>query len=241
MHLLLAILLRLPVILMYHQVDPQIPRDAVGRALTISPLQLSGELDYLESRHLHAVSVDDYLKATAAHEATDDMVILTFDDGYADQFTQALPILISHHAHATFFITTGNVGRRNHLTWSEIAEMQQDGMSIGGHSVQHVDLASLSPARQLYQIDGCLTALRDHGIDADTYAYPGGTFNRATEAILTKEPIAFAFTTDPSHRLGMDPQFEITRLRVRNVTTIPELARDLELQSVARLLPAPRD
>lgn len=233
MHLLLAVLLRLPIILMYHQVDPLAPHDAVGRALTVSPAQLSDELDYLESRHLRAVSVDDYLKATIAHRDTADMVILTFDDGYADQYTQAFPILLSHHAHATFFITTGSVGRRNHLTWSEIVEMQSDGMSIGGHSVQHVDLASLSPARQHFQIDGCLTALRDHGIDADTYAYPGGTFNRATEAILTKEPVALAFTTDPSHRLGMDPQFEISRLRVKNVTTIRELARDLGIQSVA--------
>ena len=227
MHLLLALFLHLPPVLMFHQVDSRTPPDAIGRALTISPEQFSEELDYLASRRLRAVSVDDYLAATRAHGTTQDMVIITFDDGYADQYTQAFPILRSHHAHATFFITTGSVGRRNHLTWSEIAEMRNDGMSIGGHSVQHVDLASLSPARQHFQIDGCLTVLRDHGIDADTYAYPGGTFNRATEAILTKEPVALAFTTDPSHRLGVDPQFEITRLRVKNVTTIRELAHAL--------------
>ncbi|MBV8637958.1 MAG: polysaccharide deacetylase family protein [Candidatus Eremiobacteraeota bacterium] len=225
MQLLLALLLNLPAVLMYHQVDSHTPPDKIGRALTISPAQLSDELDYLESRHLRGVSVDDYLQANAAHHDTGDMVILTFDDGYADQYTDALPILLAHHAHATFFITTGNVGRRNHLTWNQIIRLQHDGMSIGGHSVQHVDLASLSPARQQFQIDGCLTALRDHGIDADTYAYPGGTFNRATEAILTKEPVALAFTTDPSHRLGMRPQFEIARLRVKDVTTMAAFQR----------------
>lgn len=221
MHFLLAVLFSLPAILMYHQVDPHAPSDRIGRALTVSPSQLSSELDYLSARHLRAVSVDDYLKAARAKRSTGDMVILTFDDGYADQYTQAFPILVQHHARATFFVTTGNVGRRNHLTWPEIREMVRSGMSIGGHSVEHVDLAALPAAQQKVQIEGCLTALRERaGISADTYAYPGGTFNRATLAILSKEPIELAFTTDPSHRIGIDPRFEIPRLRIKDATTI---------------------
>ncbi len=233
--LLLVLLLRLPSVLMYHQVDLQAPRDAIGRALTVSPIQLSHDLQYLASHNLRAVSVDDYLEAVKAHRSTDDMVILTFDDGYADQFTQALPVLLAHHAHATFFITTGNVGKRNHLTWGEIDEMHHEGMSIGGHSVEHVDLAALSPQQQRSEIEGCLAALAQHGVTADTYAYPGGTFNRATEAILAKEPVALAFTTDASHRIGIYARFEIARLRVKNVTTIHELARELAQPSKQHL------
>jgi peptidoglycan/xylan/chitin deacetylase (PgdA/CDA1 family) len=241
MHLLLAILLHVPAVLMYHQVDPNVPRDPIGRALTVSPAEFGEQLDYLESRHLRAVSVDDYLEAVRWHEPTQDMVIVTFDDGYEDQYTQALPILLQHHAHATFFITTGNVGRRNHVTWEEIRDMKSKGMSIGGHSVEHIDLSALTPAEQRAEIDGCLAALREHaGIDADVYAYPGGTFNRATEAVLETEPIALAFTTDSSHELGLDARFEVTRLRVEDVTTIGELARELDLRPVAQLR-VPRD
>ncbi len=226
MHLLLALFLHLPVVLMYHQVDARAPSDAIGRALTVSPTQFSEELDYLASRRLRAVSVDDYLAAVRAHRATQDMVIITFDDGYVDQYTQALPILLQHHAHATFFITTGNVGRRNHVTWSEIREMKRSGMSIGGHSVEHIDLAALTPQAQRAQIEGCLTSLHERaGIDADTYAYPGGTFNRTTEAILAKEPVELAFTTDPSHQIGIEPRFEIPRLRVKDVTTLDVFQR----------------
>ncbi len=221
MHLLLALLFHLPTILMYHQVDLHAPTDPVGRALTVSPSQLNDELNYLSARHLRAVSVDDYLQATRAKRSTQNMVILTFDDGYADQYTQAFPILVQHHAHATFFITTGNVERRNHLTWAQIREMARSGMSIGGHNVEHVDLSSLTPAQQRTQIDGCLSALRERaGISADTYAYPSGMFNRATLAILSTEPIELAFTTDPSHRIGLVPRFEIPRLRVKDVTSL---------------------
>ena len=242
MHLLLALFLHLPPVLMFHQVDSRTPSDAIGRALTISPEQFSEELDYLESRHMRAVSVDDYLAAEHTHRTTQGMVIITFDDGYADQYTQALPILVQHHAHATFFITTGNVGRRNHLTWSQIREMNRIGMSIGGHSVQHVDLAALTARAQRAQIEGCLASLQENaGINADTYAYPGGTFNRATEAILAKEPITLAFTTDPSHQLGMQPRFEVARLRIKDVTTISQFARELRTPPVAPPLHAPRD
>jgi peptidoglycan/xylan/chitin deacetylase (PgdA/CDA1 family) len=221
MHLLLAILFHLPAILMYHQVDPHAPPDPMGRTLTVSPSQLSEELDYLSTRHLRAVSVDDYLQAARMNRSTQDMVILTFDDGYADQYTQAFPILVHHHAHATFFITTGNVGRRNHLTWLQIREMARSGMSIGGHNVEHVDLSSLTPAQQKAQIDGCLLALRERaGIAANSYAYPSGMYNRATLAILSKEPIELAFTTDPSHRIGIVPRLEIPRVRVKDVTTM---------------------
>lgn len=240
MSLLLAVLLHLPAVLMFHQVDERMPPDAVGRALTVSPVQLGEELDYIESRHLRAVSVDDYLQATRENLPTRNMIILTFDDGYADQYTQAFPVLLHHHAHATFFITTGNVGRRNHLTWAEIEEMAKDGMSIGGHSVMHIDLAALTIEQQRAEIEGCLAALHAHGINADTYAYPGGTFNRATEMILAKEPVALAFTTDPSHEIGDQPRFEIARLRVKNVTTIAELSRDLGLPPVAVLRKPPQ-
>jgi peptidoglycan/xylan/chitin deacetylase (PgdA/CDA1 family) len=216
MHLLLALLLHMPPVLMFHQVDPHSPADRIGRALTISPAQFRAELDYLEKHHLRAVSVDDFLQAVRAHENTRDMVIFTFDDGYEDQYTQAFPILLEYGAHATFFITTANVGKRNHVSWPQIRTMQRSGMSIGGHSVDHINLAALSKSRQRREIDGCLAALRAHAhVNADTYAYPGGTFNRVTESILATEPIELAFTTDPSHVLGVAPRFEEPRVRIK--------------------------
>ncbi|HET9028788.1 MAG TPA: hypothetical protein VFN49_01310, partial [Candidatus Aquilonibacter sp.] len=61
MHLLLVVLLRLPAILMFHQVDTHVPPDRVGRELTISPAQLSDELRFLQAHRLRAVSVEDFL------------------------------------------------------------------------------------------------------------------------------------------------------------------------------------
>jgi peptidoglycan/xylan/chitin deacetylase (PgdA/CDA1 family) len=236
MHLLLAVLLQMPSILMFHRVDTQIPTTRLGRELTVSPLQLRDELAYIADHHLRAVSVDDFLEASRLHEPTQDMVILTFDDGYEDQYSEALPILLQYGARATFFITTGNVGTRNHLTWPQIRTMFREGMSIGGHNVNHVDLAALTRSQQRRQINGCLQALRTHAqIEADTYAYPGGTFNRTTELIMEGEPIELAFTTDRSHALGIDSRFEVARLRIKPETTIAEFSAELIPRSIARV------
>lgn len=236
MSLLLAALLRLPTILMFHQVDSHVPPDRIGRALTVAPDQLRGELEYFSQHHLRAVSVDDFLNASRKGEPTADMVILTFDDGYEDQFTQAFPILLEYEARATFFITTGNVGKFNHLTWPQIRTMERSGMSIGGHNVDHIDLAKLTPAQQRREIEDCLQALRAHAdIIADTYAYPGGTFDRATERVLEKEPVKLAFTTDASHELGFDPRLEIARIRVLSPMSLGLLSEELSIKRVARL------
>lgn len=225
--LALALLLHLPPVLMYHQVDTVVPTTAVGRALTVSPQQFAEELEYLERHHRRAVSIGDYLAAVRQGRTTDGMVIITFDDGYADQYTKALPILRAHHAHATFFITTGNVGRMNHVTWRDISIMRGDGMGFGGHSVDHIDLAHLSYAQQSYQIIHCLDALRVHGIAADAYAYPSGAFDRTTESVLARSEIALAFTTDPRFEINASPQFEVPRIRVIRDMSIPAFAAAL--------------
>jgi peptidoglycan/xylan/chitin deacetylase (PgdA/CDA1 family) len=200
---------------MYHQVDERPQTTAVARALTVTTQQFGSEMAYLRAHKLRAVSVAEYLGALEEKRPTGDMVIVTFDDGYADQYTRAFGILERNRAHATFFITTGNVGKLNHLTWRDIGIMQRAGMSFGGHSVNHIDLAQLSPAQQSRQIDGCITALEAHLHSTPVaYAYPSGAFDRTTEALLASSPIELAFTTDPVFELHDDPQYEIPRIRV---------------------------
>lgn len=220
-----------PPVLMYHQVDALAPADPVGRALTVRPAQFDRELTFLAKHRLRAVSVRDYVRAVRAHTSTANMVIVTFDDGYADQYTRAFRILRAHRAHATFFITTGNVGKPNHLTWRDIGIMARAGMSFGGHNVDHIDLALLDRAQQRMQIDGCLNALRAHlGVQPVAYAYPSGAFNRATEALLAEHSIVLAFTTDPRFEIGRKRRFEIPRIRVE---------RDMPLATFAAVVTSP--
>ena len=64
-------------------------------------------------------------------------ILITFDDGYHDNWSQAMPILEKHGFHATFFVVTGKMGTRGYMSWQELQAMQQKGMEIGSHTVNH--------------------------------------------------------------------------------------------------------
>lgn len=71
-------------------------------------------------------------------------VVITFDDGYEDNYTAALPILEKYGMRATFFITTGKMGQPDYLTWEQVRAMQKRGMEIGSHTVNHYTLNEIN-------------------------------------------------------------------------------------------------
>ncbi len=215
MSALLAVLLAIPVILMYHRVDVSSPADRTSRALTVSPSQFEAELRYLHTQGLRTIGIDELERDVAEGRRPQRAVLITFDDGYGDQFRYAFPILQRFGDRAIFFVNTGNVGKARHLTWQEIDIMHRAGMSIECHGVDHVDLALLNAAAQQYQIDDCIRSLQGHLHDAvQAYAYPSGAFDAQTISIEERAGLLFGFTTDPAFRTQPNSPYELARLRV---------------------------
>lgn len=218
MNTLLAVLLALPAIVMYHRVDVAAPSDRISQKLTVSPAQFADELRDLQRMGLHTIGIDDLVHDVMLHHAPDPhAVLLTFDDGYSDQYSYAFRILRQFGDRATFFVNVGSIGTPRHLTWPDVDEMSRAGMSIECHGVSHADLASLSTAAQNYQIDGCVQTLRARLRSAVlAYAYPSGAFDEQTILLERRAGLVLGFTTDP--RLQRDPfsPYEISRIRVVN-------------------------
>jgi peptidoglycan/xylan/chitin deacetylase (PgdA/CDA1 family) len=107
-------------------------------------------------------------------------VAITFDDGYVDNHAQALPILVSAGAHATFFITTGLIDRDERviarlkrlwnapaeemvgMTWLQVIELRDAGMDIGAHTVTHPNLGDLSEQAVSFELSRAKQLLEDH-------------------------------------------------------------------------------
>lgn len=226
--LLAATMVRVPPVLMYHRVDTSSPPDVISERLTTSPRAFAADLALLRAEHLRAVGIDDLYRLCAEHRPTNDLVLVTFDDGYRDQYRYAFPILRRFGMTATFFITTANVGTAHHLTWNEIRTMANAGMSIGGHSVEHVSLSALDFEDQMYQVVYSVATLRNMlHVPVIAYAYPDGLFDRQTIAAVRRARILFAFTTDPIHQDGAPASLELTRIRVLAGTPLATLAAEL--------------
>ncbi len=215
MSTLLAVLLAIPMVLMYHRVDVASPSDHTSRTLTVSPAQFEAELRYLHASGLRTIGIAELERDVAEGRKPERAVLITFDDGYRDQFRYAFPILQRFGDRAIFFVNTGNVGKSRHLTWREIDIMHRAGMSIECHGVDHVDLALLNAAAQQYEIDDCIRSLEGHLHDAvQAYAYPSGAFDAQTISIEERAGLRFGFTTDASFQTQRDSPYELTRLRV---------------------------
>ena len=113
------------------------------------------------------------------------IVSLTFDDGYATQ-TLAGQVLKDNGLHGTFYVITGGLDHPFFMTWAQVLQLQADGNEIGGHTLDHPNLAdpSMTDAEATRQICDDRAALAAHGITAHNFAYPFGLHGATTPGIV---------------------------------------------------------
>ena len=136
----------IPLVWMYHSISPY---DENPCDLSITPQRFEQQLRWLRSRGLQGVSMGELLSAKALGRARR-LVGLTFDDGYQDFITNAMPVLQRYDFTATVFVLAGRLGGENEwsrsgpnkalLTADDVWEVFQAGMEIGSHGLKHISL-----------------------------------------------------------------------------------------------------
>jgi len=114
-------------ILMYHYINTPPPNaDAIRRDLSVPPERFREHLAYLKSQGYQTITLHDLVYAlTRGTPLPPKPIILTFDDGYEDNYTNAFPILQEFGYIGTFFIITNNpdTGRPGYMSWDQLREM----------------------------------------------------------------------------------------------------------------------
>jgi len=175
-------------ILMYHHVCPweRIPKDATaleGWQFNLSPEQFAKQLNHVARCGFEYISLGEYVDRLANKSRWQgNEAVVTFDDGWLDNYEYAFPVLESLKIPATFFIVAGEmagIDRSRRMTDGQLRELQSRGIEIGGHSRTHHNLAMLGEEKLAEEIQGCRLDLQDRlGSSIDFFAYPGGRFNR---------------------------------------------------------------
>jgi len=122
--------------------------------------------------------------SATATAAAPTIVSLGFDDGYTSQYA-VRSTLASHGMHGTFFMISGNVGTSGFMTWPQLAALEADGNEIGGHTVDHVDLTTVSAAVAHQEVCDDRAALQAHGLHITDFAYPYGNANAQAEQAVS--------------------------------------------------------
>jgi peptidoglycan/xylan/chitin deacetylase (PgdA/CDA1 family) len=182
-------------ILVYHHVVP-------GRAsplLYVTPEGFEQQLRYLESNGYRSVSFADLADCLDYGAPLPERpVILSFDDGWENQFQYAFPLLQKYGFSATFFVVTGYLDHSNFMTVEQLKTMLAAGMVIGSHSRSHPALPSIgTPQRLKDEIAGSKAWLEEQlGVAIDTFAYPYGSYTQATVAAVRAAGYRTARTVD---------------------------------------------
>ncbi len=214
-------------IITYHyiRVNPD-PYDRMGFALSVTPADFAAQMDWLARNEYHPITTEDlYLYLQHTRGLPSKPVILTFDDGYADFYATALPILLSHDFKAVAYVVSGFVGQPGYMTSEQIREADRSGIEIGSHTVSHANLATRSAAeveRQLTASKQFLEHVTGHPVVS--FCYPSGRFTASVASQVAAAGYHSATTTrfGYSHTLG--DRYFWTRLRVSGGERLDQFA-----------------
>ncbi|MDQ4012381.1 MAG: polysaccharide deacetylase family protein [Thermoproteota archaeon] len=145
------------------------------------------------------------------------VVILTFDDGYKSQYSNAKPILDKYGFKATFYIVCNYVGSGdNRMTWEEIKLLKQEGHDIASHTMNHDDLSTLPPEKVQYEVTQSKQCLLDQGIEPKSFAYPfnGGSNDPTVISAVAHHYDLARTATDPLAFLGCSDNCETSKYSI---------------------------
>jgi peptidoglycan/xylan/chitin deacetylase (PgdA/CDA1 family) len=219
-------------ILMYHyiRVPPDPATDRLGWGLSTSPADFRQQMDYLELNGYHPVTLTDLRAYLAGRQSLPDRpIVLTFDDGYADVYTEAFPVLKRHHFKAVAYIVSGFVGRAGtNVMPDQVREMDAYGIEIGAHTVNHVDLTK-SGGTLGYEVRGSKAALEALvGHPVLDFCYPSGRYNATVIQAVRDAGFESATTTQSGATHTFDDRFTWSRVRVSGSESLADFVAGLQ-------------
>jgi peptidoglycan/xylan/chitin deacetylase (PgdA/CDA1 family) len=204
-----AELATMPLVLMYHSVSPY---DEDPHEVTVTPQRFEQHMRWLRGRGLRGVSVAELLSARADGRGRG-LVGLTFDDGYQDFVTYAVPVLQRYGFTATAFVLAGRLGGHNAwdspgpykalLTADQVCQAAQSGMEIGSHGLDHVSLPEADDTRLSAETVRSRVILQElSGQQVRGFCYPWGHLDARVVKAVQAAGFDYACAGWPSTAIG---------------------------------------
>jgi glycosyltransferase involved in cell wall biosynthesis/peptidoglycan/xylan/chitin deacetylase (PgdA/CDA1 family) len=232
-------LTRAPTILMYHGIARAGERPS-RYVLRASALGL--QLAWLRFRRRPLLSLDEYIALRDRNELPDpNAVILTFDDGYADNAEIALPLLRQHGVPAIVFVITSAIGKNNDwdegvlsgrplLSWPQLRELAAGGIAVGAHTVTHPRLTELDRQAAEQEMSRSRSELeRELGAPVVHFAYPYGRTSQALEGLAERAGFLSAVGIRPGTNGPAVSRWDLRRYEVRGTASLLRFVIDLWL------------
>ena len=222
-------------IIYYHRIDDEEHRSCV------SIKAFAEQMAFLRDEGWTVLT----LKEVANHLATGTdfpqrAIAVTFDDGFRDNYTAALPILQKHEIPATVFLTTDFIGASElpvlrdrsgvePLDWDEVRAMAAAGVQLGAHTMTHPSLDQLPAEAMASEIRECRTRIQEEtGVWAEDFCYPRGHYNEVVENAVREAGYQTGLTTRPGVVTPGDPPFTLRRTFIARDDRLRDFSHKLD-------------
>jgi peptidoglycan/xylan/chitin deacetylase (PgdA/CDA1 family) len=217
-------------ILEYHyiRVNPD-PKDRLGFNLSVTPPDFQAQMDWLKTNGYHPIDLNtlrNYFAKGVPLPARP--VVLTFDDGYIDFYTTALPMIIDHGFTAVSYVVPGFLDRPRYMTTDEVKAIDAAGIEVAAHTMHHVDLTKASPAELTLEIQGSRDVLQQiTGHPVLDFCYPSGMYNARVVAATDHAGFQSATTEVPGTAHDWASRLTWTRTRVNGGENLQQFIASL--------------
>lgn len=208
-------------VLGWHRVDVE------GGGLAVSPRRFARQMELLDEHreHFPVAQLDQVGSFVAPPGRHSRCVVLTFDDAWADNHTNALGPLSQHRLPATLYVPSRLLGQPGYMSRAQLLEMDGAGVTIGAHSRTHPDLRACPPQELEREVRGSKEDLEDLlAKPVTSFAYPTGLTDERVQAAVAAAGFMSAVTTRPGWWRPGTKAFEIPRSFAQNFSDATFLA-----------------
>lgn len=162
-------------ILMYHSLDPV----RFPNKMSVRPETFKKQMRLI-SKFFRAISLEEAFRRDLKEGLFGNRVAVTFDDGYADNYLVAYPILKELGISATFFVLVDKIGEKGFMTWKMLEEMSRTpGIEIASHGLMHQAHSELTEEQMVCSICESKKILEKRlNFKIKSFCYPLGSLNR---------------------------------------------------------------
>ena len=199
-------------VLNYHQIN-----DVDENLLTVSTTEFETQMAWLEENGFHTITASELINFLEGKGSLPERpVLITFDDGYIDNYQCAFPILKKHNMKACIFLISEYVSLYpNYLTWEQLAEMQAAGIEFGSHTVDHNVLTELSPNSVNHELADSRDMLEKRlKRRVEVLAYPCGFTNEYIKSRVNATGYRAAFTVNLGNVHPDDDLYALNRVPI---------------------------
>jgi glycosyltransferase involved in cell wall biosynthesis/peptidoglycan/xylan/chitin deacetylase (PgdA/CDA1 family) len=225
------------IVLMYHRINDDLePSPMVTDTRTFRQ-----QMEFLYKNGYKVIGIGEMIERLKdpSYKLNGKEVVITFDDGYRDNFLNAYPVLKEYAFPATIFLTTGMTGTDKKspkyadmpspdmLSWEEVHEMAENGIAFGAHTLNHPHLALIDINDAKIEIKESEAVLESKGVKANSFCYPYGDYDDEVKRIVREAGFDCAFTVKPGANLPGCDLFELLRVETNGVDSLFDFRKKL--------------